>query len=392
MNRAALALMVAVTLSAGIAAATQAQAPSALPDLDEQTPDLIEAIQQSDGSSALAFDTTVVNVGDAEFRLEGQRGAGEWMAAEQVVGGRRVPAGEMVYVRDQTHQHWHIKPFQRYELRRDGRLVSRDVKQGFCLSDIHIGTAMSNDWCGFQDPGRSKLTMGLRARGGTDTYYGGIEGQQIPISRDIAPSGRYTLVVRIDPSTPFVEADTSNNVSSVALDLRWPSGNGLPTVSVIQECLHSSTCPPAPEPEPNPAPAPQPPAQPGPVTAPPVETLSPNTAPSALRMTLAKSYRYGRLAVRREFESARTRTSKLRISRCRADVRERVRCVVTWRSRTTSWRGHIWLAAFDAPPRWGYRMRLTGRLRNCTAAERKCSRRLVRRWKMGGPFPRPGSA
>ena len=381
MNRAHLALAVAGTLTAGIAAVAQAAVPSALPDLNERPPTNI-GIAQAGGQYAVGFDTTVVNTGEGAFVVQGRRTSptGD-MVAQQVVGDRRTTVGIMRYVTTFGHEHWHVMPFQRYELHGPSGQVLTDVKQGFCLSNLH------DEWCGREQPGLTNIEMGLRP-GGNDVYERFKEGQQIPISPQTAPSGRYTLVVRIDPNASFQESETSDNFSSAALDIAWPAGGGAPTLSVIQTCLHSLTCPPGPAPAPAPQPQPQPTPTPAP---PPVTALAPNAAPALLRMTLAKSYQYGRFALRRDYPSARTRTSKLRIRSCKGVELQRVRCSVTWRSRTVAWRGHMWLAAFDAPPRWGYKLKVTGRVRNCKGSRKTCTRRLVRNWKLGGPFPQRSS-
>jgi hypothetical protein len=53
------------------------------------------------------------------------------------MGSKRGGVGALRYVRSSDHAHWHLLPFERYELRLPGAAASalRHAKTGFCLGD-----------------------------------------------------------------------------------------------------------------------------------------------------------------------------------------------------------------------------------------------------------------
>src|SRR2546427_8132604 len=87
-----------------------------LPDLDQATPRALSIVQR-DQRLLLVFASAVDNLDPGELVVEGRR-VGGVMRAWHVVGRRRyairVP---LRYVRSETHEHWHLPGFERYELR-----------------------------------------------------------------------------------------------------------------------------------------------------------------------------------------------------------------------------------------------------------------------------------
>jgi Lysyl oxidase len=141
-------------------------------------------------------------------------------------------------VRSQTHRHWHLADFERYELRRDGRLVGRDRKTGFCLNDAYETRALNRSptWtgdCARNRPHARTLREGISAGFGDD-YVPIREGQSIDVTE--VPPGRYVLVHRVNPDRVLRERSYANNAAAVAIEL-WDRG-----VRVLARCPDSGTC------------------------------------------------------------------------------------------------------------------------------------------------------
>ena len=135
-------------------------------------------------------------------------------------------AGEVRYVDSETHRHWHVLRFERYELRTlDGRLIAPDAKTGFCLGDRYNanghmtvpGEPEDPVWigeCGRDEPQRLVLRQGL-SPGFGDDYVPRLEGQYVDVTE--VPSGRYRLVHRVNQWRSLRESDYGNNVASVVV-------------------------------------------------------------------------------------------------------------------------------------------------------------------------------
>jgi hypothetical protein len=249
MRRLALAgAAAAALLTAGAIAFDRAREPrEQLPDLKQVKPAAISVLAVR-GEYRLVFLSVVENVGEAAIVIHGRRAtrAEAAMAAEQVVrfadGSTRSHAvdAELRYVSSETHEHWHLLGFERYELRRasDGELVSPDRKTGFCLGDRfdasprELPNEPSNAvWtreCGRGCRGLLSIQEGI-SPGYGDDYVPRLEGQYVVL--DGVPAGRYRLIHRVNPTRALREADYSNNSASVLLDLAWRDGE--PTVTVV---------------------------------------------------------------------------------------------------------------------------------------------------------------
>jgi hypothetical protein len=161
------------------------------------------------------------------------------MRAWQVIGDKRYALQTPLrYVRSETHRHWHLMAFERYELRRRGALVGRDHKTGFCLNDAYETRALNRAprWtgeCGRRQPRARVLHEGI-SPGFGDDYVPGKEGQSIDVAG--LPPGRYVLVHRANPDRTLRERSYANNAASVLIRL-----NGR-RVEVLARCPASATC------------------------------------------------------------------------------------------------------------------------------------------------------
>jgi Lysyl oxidase len=229
-------LALAALLLAALPAAAAPSRPS-LPDLDQSTPFGISVVARH-GRLLLVFGSAVDNVGDAALVVEGRRAAEE-MRARQLVGTRSYPlATPLRFVRSQTHRHWHLTDFERYELRRDGALVGRDRKTGFCLNDAYETRALNRTPVGAGDcsrgrPGAKTVREGI-SPGFGDDYVPAKEGQSIDVT-NVRP-GRYVLVHRANPERVLRERAYANNAASALIELDGAR------VRVLARCHDSARC------------------------------------------------------------------------------------------------------------------------------------------------------
>jgi len=190
------------------------------------------------GGLLLVFGSAVDNVGNAPLVVEGRR-AGSVMRTSQLVGTRRhALRTPLRFVRSQTHRHWHLAEFERYELRRNGELVGRDRKTGFCLNDAYETRAanLRPHWtgdCGRNRPGARSVREGI-SPGFGDDYVPQREGQSIDVTG--LPPGRYVLVHRVNPDRALDESSYANNAASIAIDLDGRH------VRVLAPCPGAGTC------------------------------------------------------------------------------------------------------------------------------------------------------
>lgn len=229
-----------------------------LPDLDQAVPSEVAIVQAGD-TYRLTFASAVDNVGRGPLLIEGERpGPAEpAMTVRQLV--RRTDGtlrereldAAMRYVESETHAHWHLLDFERYELRRadDGTPVRPDEKTGFCLGDRYEtdpGARLENEprqpvWteeCGRDRPGLLAVREGI-SPGYGDDYAPELEGQYVDVTQVAA--GRYVLVHRANPERVLEESDYENNAASLLLQLRRTTGE-VPTVRVLARCPDSDRC------------------------------------------------------------------------------------------------------------------------------------------------------
>jgi hypothetical protein len=178
------------------------------------------------------------------------------MTARQVVrkanrtATTHVLRARLRFVVSETHRHWHLLGFERYELRTpEGRTIGRDRKTGFCLGDrydAHSESRIPGEppravWtqeCGRGQGGRLRIREGL-SPGFGDDYVPLLEGQFIDVTG--LPPGRYVLIHRVNPTRDLRESSYANNAASALLEL-GRDGRGRATVSVLATCPDTDSC------------------------------------------------------------------------------------------------------------------------------------------------------
>lgn len=223
-----------------------------LPDLHQRPPHQL-TVGHLRGRYVLGFSSAVDNVGEGPLWVLGARStrARSSMQASQRIrlstGGwrRETSIGFWRYVSADSHVHWHLLPFERYELRdADGLVLMRDRKSGFCLGDrFRLGTIPTApprfppSACESGNPS-ARSVFGGTSVGYTDRYFPHYHGQNVTISG--LPAGRYVLVHRVNPGLLFRESRYENNVASVAIRLTW--ARGVPEVRLLKTCEGSARC------------------------------------------------------------------------------------------------------------------------------------------------------
>ena len=229
-----------------------------LPDLDQQAPSGI-LVRVTEDKTSIGFTSAVDNIGDGPIHILGtRRGAERTMRADQLVhlrggGGSVVPAvGRLAYELHPPHRHWHLEPYETYELRRasDGAFLGRDGKSGFCLLD-RWGHALRRPGlvprkphfvgdCGAGRPDARTVDEGSSV-GFTDRYPGFFHGQDIDITG--LPPGLYVLVHRANPDRVIRELRYSNNDASALIQISPVDPvTGAPTVAIVRRCPASDRC------------------------------------------------------------------------------------------------------------------------------------------------------
>jgi hypothetical protein len=256
--------LVLIAVLAGAVAAARpggSTAVALLPDLAQRPPTALIVTATGDGKRfRLGFLSSFTNVGRGPLEIVGSRDsrAEPTMRADQLVrldgGGWRTRrgVGQLRYVKAETHEHWHLLPFDRYELwPADGSRPVRAYKSGFCLSDqFRAGAAgvpgadrpaQFIHECGRRLPELLFLREGLSAGWG-DYYVPTLEGQFFDVTA--LPAGDYVLVNTLNAGRLLLESDFANNSASVRVRLTWPKGRGAqPRATVVRSCPGSSRCP-----------------------------------------------------------------------------------------------------------------------------------------------------
>ena len=227
-----------------------------LPDLDQAPPAAISVVQQN-GQERLVFLSAVENGGTGPLLVSGSRrnqDQTEMTATQRIRRAdgsttTRPLRARLRFVVSETHRHWHLLGFERYELHTlDGEQVGRDRKTGFCLGDrydAHATARLPGEparavWtqeCGRGQSERLRIEEGL-SPGYGDDYVPLLEGQYIDVT--VLPAGRYVLVHRVNADRDIREASYSNNAASALLELRREDGKV--TVRVLRTCPDAAFC------------------------------------------------------------------------------------------------------------------------------------------------------
>jgi hypothetical protein len=257
-----LAVLLGAAACSGSAAGSAGGLPRLLlPDLDQRPP-LAVTVRLGgppNHHALLVFTSSVENVGYGPLIVEGHRSrlSARTMRADQLVwlrggGVRRLSTvGRLRYNVSTSHSHWHLQPFEQYELRTlEGKQIVRDHKSGFCLTSDHKsplptkGQAASRPVkgsdCARNRPRAKRLLEGI-AVGWGDIYIPAKEGQSIDLV-GYTP-GEYDLVHRVNVGRVLRETTYSNNASSVRIKLTAPTTpNGLPGVALLKTCETGIRC------------------------------------------------------------------------------------------------------------------------------------------------------
>jgi hypothetical protein len=253
-----------VSVSVALAARPEARTSELLPDLEIAAPsELVVRKDRTTGKTRflLGFQSAADNVGAGPLMIRGAREGLEQaeMRADQIVVGddgsqSLIPGvGTLRYVVDPTHQHWHLTPFMRYELRRDRdfRLARPDTKSGFCLGDRYVTDPSARlrgepalpvyaTNCGLGETGLLSIEEGISVGWG-DNYEAWRDGQYLDLTG--LPPGRYVLVHRVNSPRMLRESSYANNASSALISLTWPSGRSAkPRVRVLAYCPDTARC------------------------------------------------------------------------------------------------------------------------------------------------------
>ena len=242
-------LRVAVVLA--LAACGGSEPAELLPDLDQEPPEYV-TFAALGPRYVLTFDSAVSNVGAGPMLVAGTRpGAEPEMRVEQVVlradGSEAAAPADAVmrFEEAETHAHWHLMGFERYEIRRasDHALVGTSRKVGFCLSDRYEtaradlpGEPATPVWieeCGRSHPELTAIREGISVGWG-DEYVPTLEGQYVDVT-DLPP-GRYEIVHRVNAERVFRESGYGNNAASVLVEL------GDRSVEILSSCPDSERC------------------------------------------------------------------------------------------------------------------------------------------------------
>jgi hypothetical protein len=187
-------------------------------------------IEYTGTATILRFDTGFGNWGLGAFEMRGERASfSDRMTAYQRLFKsdgtfEDVEAGEMEY--KDTHLHWHITDLALYELLDpEGNTVLSRNKAGFCLLDTYFvdprpetgPTVPAYYTCteGYEET-LTVTPMGLSS-GWYDIYEAFLPDQELDVT-GFAP-GTYRLRVTVDANDRILEADETNNVMSVEVEL-----------------------------------------------------------------------------------------------------------------------------------------------------------------------------
>lgn len=218
-----------------------------LPDLVPEPPVDLQTKREPSGAWSMRFSSTIVNVGEADFILQGERTDGQWVVQQQVPlsesGSELRPTDpEMVWGGD-GHDHWHVKRVATYRIEavnedgtpRAGGEGRSDTKVGFCFFDSHKKLDEARDEAEYHRDGCAAETattflMGL-SPGWGDVYDITLPGQSVDIT-DL-PDGRYRIWAEVDPQGWFSELTRDNNVTWADLDLSTRSTDGLRVAVIV---------------------------------------------------------------------------------------------------------------------------------------------------------------
>jgi Lysyl oxidase len=254
--------VVACACAGGAGGARGAMPALLLPDLDQRAPQAVEVVwggPPGQLQARLVFATNVEDLGWGPLVVIGRRPSArvKTMPAEQYLrrrSGGFVPVarvGRLRYNVSPTHAHWHLQPFEAYELRTlDGQRIVRDHKSGFCLSsDLlseqpslgpHGTRPIGTTDCQRNNPRAKRVVEGIEVGYG-DIYPPMKEGQYVDVSG--VPYGDYDLVNRVNVGRKIREVNYADDAASLRIRLLPPAAPGDPPgVIVLNSCEQGTSC------------------------------------------------------------------------------------------------------------------------------------------------------
>jgi Lysyl oxidase len=219
-----------------------------LPDLVPEPPIDLQTKHEPSGKWSMRFSSTLVNVGEGDFILHGDRTTDQWNLEQQIAyseGGSelRPTDAEIVWGGD-GHNHWHVKRVATYRIEpvdEAGNPVAgaegrSDTKIGFCFFDSHkkLDGGPNKAHYHRQSCGKAEtdtqISMGLSPSWG-DVYDISLPGQSVDIT-DL-PDGRYRIWAEADPQGWFQEVTRDNNVTWADLELTTRASDGLRIAVIV---------------------------------------------------------------------------------------------------------------------------------------------------------------
>ncbi|MFD9741208.1 lysyl oxidase family protein [Umezawaea sp. NPDC059074] len=227
----------------------------------------------------IRFTGSVDNIGDGPLLLFGRRDSADEptmrvrQALQSGVDGpipdgfasaQRATTAFTYYEPAQSHEHWHLMGFERFQLRTPaGDAVTADRTNGFCLGDRYpshdvgrlphtpeagtsagkVADLLHDNTCGHRSPEALDVVEGISVGAGDGHGYDA-DFQWLDITH--VPSGTYDLVQTVNPDRALLEKDYGNNSSSVSISIEWPDDAGPiqapPRVEFRRACPGRARC------------------------------------------------------------------------------------------------------------------------------------------------------
>ncbi|HSB85234.1 MAG TPA: lysyl oxidase family protein [Ilumatobacteraceae bacterium] len=218
-----------------------------LPDLVPEPPIDLQTKHEVSGAWSMRFSSTLVNVGEADFILHGDRVGDHWVVEQQVAfsesGSELRPTDADIVWGGDGHDHWHVKRVATYRIEAvddagtpmSGGGGRSDTKVGFCFFDSHKKLDGGPKKAQYKREGCGKETdtqflMGLSPSWG-DVYDITLPGQSVDIT-DL-PDGRYRIWAEADPQGWFTEVTRDNNVTWADVKLSTRPADGLRVAVIV---------------------------------------------------------------------------------------------------------------------------------------------------------------
>jgi hypothetical protein len=185
------------------------------PDLVAIAPSSFYVDTREAGKRIFRFPTAIGNGGPGHLQIRGRIEGDLTRGTQEILDD----AGRVIETKDvgtfelhPDHGHFHVSHVARYELRRDtydGEFVQAGKKISFCMEDS-IRIREGSDEA--RIPECNQTMQGI-TRGFADVYSANLPDQTFDFTE--LPSGRYVVVIRLDPGQKFLETNRNNNLAWV---------------------------------------------------------------------------------------------------------------------------------------------------------------------------------